>query len=206
MEKILLAWSGGKDSTLAFYELRKTNSYKIISLLTTVTEDYDRISMHGVRRDLLEQQAESLNLPLEKVYIPKECSNEEYEMRMAEKLLAYKEKGILEIAFGDIFLEDLRKYREENLAKLGMKAIFPLWQKDSFQLAHAFIDLGFKAVITCLDSKFLDRSFIGRIYDKEFLQNLPAHVDPCGEHGEFHSFVYAGPIFPKEIPFTKGEI
>jgi len=205
-EKVLLAWSGGKDSALAYYELKKAGKYEITALLTTVTEDYDRISMHGVRTLLLEEQAQSLCLPLEKVYISKDASNEQYERRMTEKLLAYKDKGISLVAFGDIFLEDLREYREKNLAKIGMQGIFPLWKRNSFELAYAFIDLGFKAVITCVDSQVLDRSFVGRIYNEEFLAELPSKVDPCGENGEFHSFVYAGPIFNHEIAFMKGDI
>jgi uncharacterized protein (TIGR00290 family) len=206
MKKILFIWSGGKDSAMALYELQRTNSYEISALLTTITEDYDRISMHGVRCILLEQQAKSLGLPLEKIYIPKNASNDEYETKMREKLMDYQSRGVLSVVFGDIFLEDLRKYREENLSKIGIKGIFPLWRRDTMELAHTFIDLGFKALITCVDSNALDKRFVGKLYDKRFLSELPFSVDPCGENGEFHSFVYDGPIFREKIAFTIGDI
>ena len=205
-EKILFAWSGGKDSSMALYELQKTHSYKISALLTTVTEDYDRISMHGVRRNLLERQVDSLGYPLEKMFISRNSSKEEYGSKMKEVLLRYSKLGVSAVAFGDIFLEDVREYREDNLSKVGMKGVFPLWEKDTVELANAFINLGFKAIITCIDSNVLDRSFVGRIYDKQFLRDLPSSVDPCGENGEFHSFVYDGPIFRKKISFIIGDI
>lgn len=201
-----MSWSGGKDSARALYELRKNNAYEIVALLTTVTEGYDRISMHGVRRDLLEEQGRSLQIPVEKVFISRQSSNEEYEERLKEKLLSYKQKGVLSVVTGDIFLEDLRRYREENLAKIGMRGIFPLWKRDTRELAHTFINLGFKAVITCVDTQHLGREFAGRDYTHEFLADLPPHVDPCGENGEFHSFVCAGPIFRESIPCSKGKI
>jgi uncharacterized protein (TIGR00290 family) len=205
-EKILFAWSGGKDSAMALYELKKSEDYEITALLTTVTEDYDRISMHGVRRALLEEQADFLCFPLEKIAISRQSSNEEYESKMRTALEKYKEAGVTSVAFGDIFLEELRRYREDNLAKLGMKGIFPIWKKDSNELARAFIDAGFRAVITCVDSQVLNKDFAGREFDREFLDDLPAAVDPCGENGEFHSFVYDGPIFRKKISYTKGDI
>lgn len=204
--EVLFAWSGGKDSAMALYELQKIGDYKISALLTTITEDYDRISMHGVRSSLLEQQAESLGFHLEKVYITKNSSNEEYESKMTDRLIYYQGRGVTSVAFGDIFLEDLRKYREKNLNKLGVKGIFPIWKRNTLDLAHAFIDLGFKAVITCVDSKMLDKSFAGEPFDKQFLSALPPSVDPCGENGEFHSFVYDGPIFKKGISYEKGEV
>ncbi|MDD5006102.1 MAG: diphthine--ammonia ligase [Candidatus Omnitrophica bacterium] len=206
LEKVLFAWSGGKDSAMALYELQKAGGYKISALLTTITQDYDRISMHGVQRILLEQQAQSLGLPLEKVYISKISSNEEYESKMKDKLVQYQRLGISSVAFGDVFLEDLRKYREDNLSKVNMKGIFPIWKRNSSELAHTFIDSGFKAIITCVDSKVLDKSFCGRQFDKQFLAELPPGVDPCGENGEFHSFVYDGPIFNKSIMYKKGDI
>ncbi|MFA5771714.1 MAG: diphthine--ammonia ligase [Thermoplasmata archaeon] len=205
-EKVLFTWSGGKDSAMALYELQRTHDYEISALLTTVTEDYDRISMHGVRRILLEQQAESLGIPLEKVYITKNASNDEYEAKMRDMLMEYQSQGVLSVVFGDIFLEDLRKYREENLSKIGMRGIFPIWKRDTAGLAHTFIDLGFKAVITCVDSNVLDKRFAGRLYDKQFLRELPSGVDPCGENGEFHSFVYDGPIFQEKIAVTMGDV
>jgi uncharacterized protein (TIGR00290 family) len=205
-EKVLFTWSGGKDSVLALYEIQKRDDQKVVALLTTVTEDYDRISMHGVRSILLEHQANSLGLPIEKVYISKNSSNEEYEVKMREVLQKYLTAGVSSVVFGDIFLEDLRKYREDNLSKIGMKAIFPIWKGDTIELARGFIDLGFKAVITCVDSNVLDRAFVGRLYDHQFLSEIPSTIDPCGENGEFHTFVYDGPIFEKRVSYTKGEI
>ncbi len=204
-EKVLLTWSGGKDSALALYELQRRNDHEIVSLLTTLTEDYNRISMHGVQSILLEEQAISLGLPIEKVYISKNTSNEQYEAKMEEVLQKYLKAGVSSVAFGDIFLEDLRKHREDNLSKIGMKAIFPIWKRDTVKLAHEFIDLGFKGIITCVDSNVLDKAFVGRLYDQQFLSDLPSTVDPCGENGEFHSFVYDGPMFQKRVQYTKGE-
>jgi uncharacterized protein (TIGR00290 family) len=205
-EKVLFTWSGGKDSAMSLYELQKDGRYEIAALLTSVTEDYDRISMHGVRRFLLEQQAQSLGLPLEKLYITKNSSNEEYEAKLKEKLVQYKSRGISSVVFGDIFLEDLRKYRENNLAQVGMKGLFPIWKRGTTELARTFIDLGFKAVITCVDSNVLDGKFVGRYFDNQLLSELPPKVDSCGENGEFHSFVYDGPIFSERIRFRRGKI
>jgi uncharacterized protein (TIGR00290 family) len=205
-EKIIFTWSGGKDSAMALYELQRTHSYEVSALLTTITEDYERISMHGVRRILLERQAESLGLPLEKVFISKNASNEEYESKMREALTKYRASGVSSVIFGDIFLEDLRKYREDKLSKVDMKGIFPIWKRDTTELAHTFIDLGFKAVVTCVDSNILDKKFVGRVFDGQFLSELPSTVDPCGENGEFHSFVYDGPIFRERIAFRVGDI
>jgi uncharacterized protein (TIGR00290 family) len=205
-EKVVVAWSGGKDSALALYEIMKTNNSEVLELLTTVTEDYDRISIHGVRRVLLEKQACSLKFPLEKMFIPREVSDAEYESVLLKLLNRYKTNGVFSVVFGDIFLEDVRKYREGILSKAGMKGIFPLWKKDTRQLARTFIDLGFKAVITVVDSKVLGKDFAGRKFDRQFLAELPSNVDPCGENGEFHSFVYGGPIFSHDVAFTKGEI
>ncbi len=204
-ERILLSWSGGKDSCMALHEIQKSNGYEIV-LLTTVTEGYDRISMHGVRRALLERQAESLGLHLVKVYIPKKSTQEEYELRMKEVLTKHQNEGANSVAFGDIFLEDLRRYREENLYRIGMRGIFPIWRKNTSELIRRFIDLGFKAVVTCVDPKALDPSFAGRVIDDDFISQLPVHVDPCGENGEFHSFVFDGPIFEREVKFSLGEV
>jgi len=206
IEKVLFTWSGGKDSALALYELQSRHDHEIVSLLTTLTEEYDRISMHGIRSILLEQQANSLDLPIEKIYISKNSSNEGYEAKMREVLQKHLTAGVSSVVFGDIFLEDVRKYREENLSKIGMKAIFPIWKRDTTELAHRFIDLGFKAVITCVDSNVLDKIFTGRPFDEQFLSELPATIDPCGENGEFHSFAYDGPIFKKRVSYTKGEV
>jgi uncharacterized protein (TIGR00290 family) len=160
--------------------------------------------MHGVRTVLLEQQAASLRLQLEMVKISRGASNEEYEARMEERLRRYKAEGITSVIFGDIFLEDLRKYREDNLAKLDMEAVFPIWKQDTGDLARSFIELGFRAVITCVDTEALDRRFSGREFDERLLAELPEGVDPCGENGEFHSFVYDGPLFRERIPFHRG--
>jgi uncharacterized protein (TIGR00290 family) len=162
--------------------------------------------MHGVRSILLEGQANSLGLRIEKVYILKNSSNEEYEAKMKEALQKYLRAGVSSVVFGDIFLEDLRRYREDNLSKIGMQAVFPIWKRDTTELAYRFIDLGFKAVITCIDSNFLDKTFVGRLFDRKLLSEFPANVDPCGENGEFHSFVYDGPIFQKTVSYTKGEV
>jgi uncharacterized protein (TIGR00290 family) len=204
-ERVIVTSSGGKDSILGIYEIKNNVEYEITALLTTITEDYYRISMHGVRHTLLEMQAKSLNLPLEIVFISKDANNEEYEEKMRSLLEKYQKEGVDFVVFGDIFLEEVRKYRESNLAKIAMKGIFPLWEKDTTELAFEFIDLGFKAIVTCVDSKQLDGKFVGREYNREFLADLPKKVDPCGENGEFHSFVYDGPIFEYPIRFKIGE-
>lgn len=205
-EKIIFTWSGGKDSAMALHELKKDAGYEVAALLTTLTEAYDRVSMHGVRRELLEAQTVSLGIPLEKVFISSHSSNEDYESRMRATLGRYKAEGITSVAFGDIFLEELRKYREDNLAKIGMKGIFPLWKRQTSDLARDFIHAGFRAVITCVDSGVLDKRFAGREFDETFLSELPSGVDPCGENGEFHSFVYDGPVFENAIRHTRGEM
>jgi len=206
MEDVLVSWSGGKDSAMALYEILKMKAYNIAALVTTVTEDYDRISIHGVRRNLLEQQVAALGFPLEKVLIPKNASNEEYEANMDKLLTKYRQAGVRSVVYGDIFLEDLRKYREQKLAGLGMQSLFPLWKRDTGELARWLTESGFKAITTCVDSQALGRQFVGRLIDAQFLAELPAGVDPCGENGEFHSFVYAGPIFKKSVLFTPGEV
>ena len=206
VERVLLTWSGGKDSAMALHELRSSGAYEVLALLSTVTEEYDRVSMHGVRTVLLERQADSLGLPLEKVLLRKGASNQEYEATMQERLLSYQAQEVSSVAFGDLFLEDVRQYREENLSRVGMKGLFPLWGRDTGELARSFIDLGFKAVITCVDSNLLDGAFVGRDFDERFLSELPPAVDPCGENGEFHSFVYAGPVFRNRILHKRGEI
>jgi uncharacterized protein (TIGR00290 family) len=206
IERVNLSWSGGKDSALAFRELSRDRHYEVRSLLTTVTEGYDRISMHGVRIPLLDQQAKALRLPLVKVPIPQSANNEQYESKMREALAHERANGVTTVAFGDIFLEDIRRYREEKLSQVGMKAIFPIWKRDTRELALEFINAGFRAILTCVDSKQLDSSFVGRTFDRSLLEDLPSKVDPCGENGEFHTFVYSGPIFSKPIPVRKGEI
>jgi uncharacterized protein (TIGR00290 family) len=205
-EKAIVLWSGGKDSALALYEILKSGRYEALELLTTVAKDYDRISIHGVRRVLLEQQTKALRIPLEQMFITKGASDAEYEGELLKTLKRHRDEGVFSVVFGDIFLEDVRKYREQILAKAGMNGIFPLWKKDTKDLARTFINLGFKAIITSVDSNVLGKSFVGREYDEKFLSDLPANVDPCGENGEFQSFVYDGPIFHERVLFTKGEI
>ncbi len=205
-EKVLLSWSGGKDSVLALRELRKNDNFEIVALITTITKDYDRVSMHGIRRILLEQQADSIGIPLEKIFISHKASNEEYESKFSEVVLEYKKMDISSVAFGDIFLQDIRTYREDFLSGIGMRGLFSIWGKNSIDLANTFIASGFKAVITCVDAEALDKSFAGREYDEQFLSDLPAGVDPCGENGEFHTFVYAGHIFEIPIIFAKGGV
>lgn len=205
-EKVILCWSGGKDCALTLHELRKSGEYEVVVLLTTLTRDYDRVCMHGVRSTLLEQQAEALGLPLEKIFISKNASNEEYELRMREILEKYQADGVGAAVFGDIFLEDLRTYREEKLAQIGMKGLFPIWKRDTAELACKFIDLGFEAIVTCADSNLLDSSLVGRKFDFQFLSTLPEAVDPCGENGEFHSFVSAGPVFQQQVEHQIGEV
>ena len=191
---------------MALSEIRNGGVYDVAALLTTVTEDYNRISMHGVRVELLEKQAESLGLRLEKVLISKESGNAEYESKMRNALEKQIRDGVDGIVFGDIFLEDLKKYREDKLSILDLKGIFPIWKRDTKALAKRFIEVGFKAIITCVDSKVLPKEFAGREFDENFLDDLPDGVDPCGENGEFHSFVYDGPIFKNRINFTIGDV
>jgi len=205
MEKVILCWSGGKDSAISLYEIQKGKKYEVVSLLTTITEDYDRVSLHGVPRILVEQQASSLGLPIEEVFISKASSNEEYESKMKETLTRFKQNGVSSVVFGDVFLEDVRQYRENNLSKLRMKGLFPVWGRDTAELTRSFIALGFQAITTCVDSKVLDKRFLGRMVDKHFLAELPPNVDPGGENGEFHSFVFNGPIFKERIAYTLGE-
>lgn len=203
---VLMSWSGGKDSCLALHDIQKGQEYRVAALLTTVTRDYDRISMHGVRRVLLEKQADSLGLPLHQVQISKDATNDEYELRMGEAFSVYREKGIDSIVFGDLFLEDIRAYREKFLARHKMRGLFPVWKRDTSLFIREFIELGFRAVVTCVDSRILDQSFAGRTIDEEFLLSLPQHVDPCGENGEFHTFVFDGPTFAHPVEFALGEV
>jgi len=205
MERVVLSWSSGKDSAMALYEIQSRKEYAIAALLTTITEGYDRVSMHGVPKVLVEQQAKSLGLPLQKVFISKDSSNEEYEAKMKETLVRLKQDGVSLIVFGDIFLQDVKQYRENNLSKLGMKGIFPIWGRDTTELTRSFIALGFQAVITCVDIRVLDQRFVGRMVDESFLAQLPPNVDPGGENGEFHSFVFNGPIFKERIAYSLGE-
>lgn len=205
-KKAIFNWSSGKDSALALYKIQQQDEYEITTLLTSVSEQYQRISMHGIRVELLEKQVESIGLPLTKMIIPEMPTMEIYDEVMKKTLLEFQEKGIEYSIFGDIFLEDLRKYREDKLALANFKGVFPLWEKDTKELIHEFLELGFKTIIVCVNEKYLDKSFAGRIIDENFLNDLPENVDPCGENGEFHTFTFDGPIFTKPIAFEIGEI
>lgn len=205
---MIVAWSGGKDCTLALREIQLGGQYTPAALLTTVTSEYDRISMHGVRRSLLRAQAASLGIQLCEVEISPHADNQEYERKMDEALsrLRGATPAIGAVVFGDLFLEDIRAYRENNLARAGLRGIFPLWLRDTRQLAADFTALGFRAVVVCVDSTVLDHSFAGREYDDAFVRDLPAGVDPCGENGEFHTFVYDGPPFAHPVAHERGEV
>jgi uncharacterized protein (TIGR00290 family) len=203
--KAIFNWSGGKDSAFALYKILNGNKYSVEGLLTTISLKYKRISMHGVRETLLNLQTERIGIPLEKVWLPDVASMEVYEQTISEKMLELKDRQITHAIFGDIFLEGLKKWREDQLAKLGFTGVFPLWIKNSQRLVNEFIDLGFKTIVVSVDTKYLDESFVGQVIDHEFLKRLPSYVDPCGENGEFHTFVFDGPIFKSPVPFTVGE-
>ena len=205
-ERILQSWSGGKDSCLTLAKLLSDGTWSVAALVTTVTEGYERVSMHGVRQALLREQAAALALPLEIVYIPQNATNEIYEARMEETFARYGREGVATIAFGDLFLADIRRYREQWLARAGIQPVFPLWMRDTRDLARRFVDEGFEAVVTCVDTRVLDRGFAGRRFDHALLADLPETVDPCGENGEFHTFVYGGPIFRQPLRIAGGEV
>jgi uncharacterized protein (TIGR00290 family) len=205
MRRILLSWSSGKDSAWSLHVLRRRREYEIAGLLTTFNEAADRVAMHAVRRELVEQQAAAAGLPLWDVPLPWPCSNEEYEALMAETCARAVEAEIEGIAFGDLFLEDVRTYREKQLRDTGLLPIFPLWGQPTRDLAKQMIASGMRAKLTCVDTQKLDVSFVGREFDEKLLTALPDGVDPCGENGEFHSFVYAGPMLSVDIPVSVGE-
>ena len=204
--KAYVSWSSGKDSAFALYEAGRLGMAEIVGVLTTVNEKYDRVAMHGVRHELLDRQIAALGLPAIKSLIPSPCSNEVYEARMTEVCAAIKAQGVTHIVFGDLFLEDIRSYREKMLAAVGMTAIFPLWQRPTAQLAEEMIASGLIADLVCIDPKQLHARFAGRRFDRALLRDLPANVDPCGENGEFHTLVSGGPMFGAPIPVSVGEI
>jgi uncharacterized protein (TIGR00290 family) len=204
-DKSYFNWSGGKDSSLALYHILKDKNYSVDKLVTNVNKLYRRVSMHGVREELLEQQAASMGIPLQKFVLPDQPTMEEYERGMMILLDQLHREKFTHSIFGDIFLEDLRVYRESQLAKVNISAIFPLWKKNTTELIHEFIDLGFKTIVVCVKAELLDKSFVGRIIDKRFLKDLPPNVDPCGENGEFHTFVFDGPIFTSPVDFKVGD-
>ncbi len=201
-ERAVVLWSGGKDCALALHDAR--SEFEIAALLTTVTADYDRISMHGVRVSLLEKQAAALGFVLEKVVVSTTCSNDEYEEKMRAALGRLRRAGVTSAICGDLFLEDVRQYREERLFYEGMRGVFPLWKQPTTELAARFIGLGFQAVLCCVDTTVLGQDFAGRFFDPALLAELPQGVDPCGENGEFHTFVFDGPLFAKRIEFQIG--
>lgn len=200
-----MSWSGGKDSCLALYEVQRARQYRVAALLTTVTRDYERIRMHGVRRVLLERQAAALDLPLHEIFISQDATNQEYEAQMAEAFRRYRERDVARVVFGDLFLEDIRAYRDQLLARHRMRGLYPVWRRDTTEFIREFIALGFKAVVTCVDGRALASSFAGMMIDENFLAALPPHVDPCGENGEFHTFVFDGPNFKEAVRFSVGE-
>jgi uncharacterized protein (TIGR00290 family) len=208
-EPALLSWSGGKDSALALHAIREQGrdaAVRVEALVTTVTEGYERVSMHGVRRELVHAQAAAIGLPLVEARIPPAASNERYEQAMRETLAPFRSKGIGRVVFGDLFLEDVRAYRERLLASLDMTAVLPLWGMDTGRLARELIALGFRAVLVCVDARQLPPALCGRELDAELLRDLPAGADPCGERGEFHTFVFDGPVFSRPVPVSRGEV
>ncbi len=204
--KALVAWSSGKDSAWALHEVRRRGDLDVVGLLTTVTSEFGRVSMHAVREELLDRQAAALGLPCRKVRIPWPCVNETYEAEMARATAEARAAGVTHVVFGDLFLEDVRAYRVENLAGTGIDPVFPLWGRDTARLAREMIAGGLRATLTCVDPRVLDASFAGRAFDAALLDALPAGVDPCGERGEFHTFCWAGPMFAAPIPVANGEV
>ena len=206
MKRVALSWSSGKDSAWSLHLLRQDPGIEVVALFTTINQEFDRVAMHAVRRALLELQAEAAGLPLWTVPLPWPCSNEQYEARMRELCDRALSEGVQAMAFGDLFLADIRAYREKQLAGTGLEPIFPVWQIPTHKLANDMIRSGLRAKITCVDPKVLPREFAGRDFDAKFLADLPPGIDPCGENGEFHSFVYAGPMFRRPIPVETGDI
>lgn len=204
--KALLAWSSGKDSAWSLQELRAEGQVEVVGLLTTINEAFDRVAMHAVRTELLRAQADAADLPLRPVPIPWPCSNAEYEAAMDAAMARARADGITHVAFGDLFLEDIRRYREERLAPTGMTPLFPIWGTPTGPLARRMVEAGLRARLTCVDPKSLDARFAGREFDAALLAELPASVDPCGERGEFHTFAYDGPMFRRPIPIRSGEV
>lgn len=204
--RAILAWSSGKDSAWALHVLRLQQGVELVGLLTTINEHFDRVAMHAVRSELLRAQALAVGLPLHPVAIPWPCSNEDYEAAMSRAVNKLKQEGVSVIAFGDLFLEDVRKYREEKLAGSGITPVFPLWGIPTSTLARQMIDGGLRARLTCIDPKQLSAQFAGREFDSSLLHDLPAEIDPCGERGEFHSFAYDGPMFDHAVPILTGEV
>ncbi len=205
-DKVIVSWSGGKDCILALREILESNAYEVKGLLTTVNTDSDRTSAHGIQSVLLEQQANSLGFHLQKMCVRRHTDNVEYEKKLLRFLGSHRSDGVSAVVFGDIFLEDVKAYRERVLSRVGLRGLFPLWGRSTQTLAHCFIEFGFKAIASVVDSEFLDKDFAGREFDRSFLSDLPSGVDPCGENGEFHTFVYNGPLFHRKVDFAVGKI
>ena len=206
MEKVYINWSSGKDAAFALYKIQNEQKFKVEKLVTTINSEVGRVSMHGLRKELLIKQAESLQIPLQIIELNGNVSMQTYNAIMKAEVSKLIAEGFTQCVFGDIFLEDLKEYREKQLAKVGLKAVFPLWGKNTGELMDEFIAEGFKAITVCVNAKLLDKSFCGRIIDQQFIADLPKNVDPCGENGEFHSFVFDGPNFKTPINFEIGEL
>ena len=204
--KAYMNWSGGKDSSLSLWKVLKDEAFEVNAMLTTMNAAHDRVSMHGVRRDLLMKQSESIGLELYTIELPETPTMVEYEKEMLSKVISLKERGFKAAIFGDIFLEDLKIYREEKLSQAGIDCVFPLWKEPTDKLMEEFLRAGFKCVVVCVNEAYLDKSFCGRVIDDSFIRDLPANVDICGENGEYHTFVFDGPVFKYPINFRKGEI
>lgn len=202
---VVMAWSGGKDSSLALWRLQNDPHYEVVALLTTLSEPYRRIVMHGVREDVLDAQAAAIGLPLEKIWLSEKPDNAEYGTRMGNALGAFRERGVRHVAHGDLFLEDVRAFRDTSLARIGMRGVYPLWGEDTRQLARTFTHRGFRAILSCVDGEKLGPQFAGREFDYVLQRDLPAGIDPCGEYGEFHSCAFAGPIFRRPLALQRGE-
>lgn len=205
-KKAIFNWSSGKDSAFALYKILQEDEFEIQALVTSINTKYKRVSMHGIREELVEKQAESIGIPLIKIELPESPSMEEYNSIMKQKMQEFISKGITHSIFGDIYLEDLRNYREQKLSEVGMQGVFPLWKMPTQQLIRDFLDLGFKTIITTVNENHLDKKFVGKILDESILRQLPKKIDPCGENGEYHTFAFDGPIFRFPIEFELGEM
>jgi uncharacterized protein (TIGR00290 family) len=205
-DQTLMSWSGGKDSALALYHALRDPSYHVAHLLTNVNAHYQRVSMHGVRVELLEAQAQRIGLPLTQLQLPEMPSMADYEAALLATLTGLQQQGVSHAVYGDIFLADLRAYREQQLARVPLQGVFPLWHRGSTELLHEFWDLGFQAIVVCVNDQHLDASFCGRLLDRDFVRDLPPGVDPCGENGEYHSFVFDAPYFSQPIEVVRGEL
>lgn len=203
--KVVVSWSSGKDCAFALHQVRSEGNFEVVGLLTTLNSENDRVAMHGVRKDLLQKQMDALGLPAEMVMLPMPCDNETYRRLVGGSIELLRERGVQNVVFGDLFLEDIRQYREEQMAGSGLGLLFPLWLRDTRQLSRDMVASGLRAIVTCVDQRALSAEFVGRDYDHSFLDDLPAGVDPCGENGEFHTLVVDGPMFSAGLSVEVGE-